>query len=129
MPRHLTSPSSFSTSANASRPQAEAYDSPPEYTSSDAENLLGQFSAPPSDLQSLALPLALPQISSSYDSPFLRAYSSELVRAGVQQDEWLRFIDGLNIAMVSLGSSEASLAPNVNGSGRLLALRFALCIR
>jgi hypothetical protein len=48
----------------------------------------------------LPLPLALPQTSSKYDSPFLRAYNQQLEQSGIYQDDWLKFIDGLNCAMV-----------------------------
>lgn len=73
----------------------------PSYTDADAETLLGEFPPAPPEVARLDLPLALPQIAGSYDSSFLRAYSPDLERSGVSQDEWLRFIDGLNIAIVS----------------------------
>jgi hypothetical protein len=71
----------------------------PQYTDDDAKAL---FDAPPPPASSepLTLPLALPQINSNYDAPFLRAYNADLAKSGINQDDWLKFIDGLNVAMV-----------------------------
>lgn len=76
--------------------------SPPEYTDEDAESLFGVPPPVPdrATLQKLPLPVAVPQIRVAYDASFVRAYSPELVRSGVTQNDWLKFVDGLNIAMV-----------------------------
>lgn len=78
-------------------------DSPPEYTEDDAAILLGAVTpAPPrSSLRPLSLPVALPQTTKSYDAPFVRGWNDDLLASGVEQHDWLKFIDGLNIAMVS----------------------------
>lgn len=74
----------------------------PEYTDADAETLYGTVSPLPAGarVERLPVPLVLPQIASSYDSAFFRAYNPALQDSEITQDEWLRFIDGLNIAMV-----------------------------
>jgi hypothetical protein len=41
------------------------------------------------------------QISGGFDAPSARGYSSQLEESGIQQNYWLNFLDGLNIAMVS----------------------------
>lgn len=91
----------MSLNPSPSYSQIPSTDQLPTYTEDDAEELLGQYPPPPRDVEPLPLPVAVPQIASSYDSPFLRAYNPELERSGVEQEEWLRFVDGLNIAMVS----------------------------
>lgn len=78
----------------------------PEYTDADAETLFGSVSPLPAGarVERLPVPLVLPQIAGSYDSPFFRAYNPALQDSEITQDEWLRFIDGLNIAMVCYAS-------------------------
>lgn len=70
------------------------------YTDSDAERLIGtEVSAPPKQVEKLSLPVALPQIAAGFDAPFLRGYG-DLASSGIRQDDWLRFVDGLNVALV-----------------------------
>lgn len=94
----------FSPSPALPKPTDTSQDSTslPEFTDSDVDALLGEFPAAPSSPTNLVAPLALPQTSLSYDAPFLRAYSTELNKAGIPQEHWLRFQDGLNLAMVRL---------------------------
>jgi hypothetical protein len=73
---------------------------PAVFTDADAAALLGTFSPPPAYTQPLRLPVCLPQTVSGYDSPFARAYCMELSASGVELTDWLKFIDGLNIAIV-----------------------------
>lgn len=75
---------------------------PPEYTEEDAAQLFGAVPlAPPrSSLRILDVPVALPQTSNSYDAPFSRGWDPLMEESGVEMVDWLRFIDGLNIAMV-----------------------------
>lgn len=77
---------------------------PPEYTENDAAQLLGAVTPPPprSSLRRLSRPVALPQIANDYDSPFARGWNDDLLASGIEQRDWLKFIDGLNIAMVSI---------------------------
>jgi hypothetical protein len=87
-------------------PQPEQYGGlPPAYTDSDAELVFGTPAPPPpeSARQQLQLPICLPQITSGYDSPFARAYNPQLQASGIEQEEFLNFLDGLNIAMVRIG--------------------------
>lgn len=72
----------------------------PEYSESDAEELFGFVPPPPAEAQKLAAPLVLPQIATNYDSAFLRAYNPILEASGILLDDWMKFIDGLNIAIV-----------------------------
>lgn len=74
----------------------------PEYSESDAEELFGPVPPPPAEAQKLAAPLVLPQIATNYDSAFLRAYNPILEASGIFVDDWMKFIDGLNIAIVGL---------------------------
>jgi hypothetical protein len=77
---------------------------PPSYTDEDAAILLGKFPPPQDSLRPLAVPVCLPQTVSGYDSPFARAYNPELVESGIGELDWLKFIDGLNIAIVCISS-------------------------
>ena len=80
----------------------EAREPVPEYTESDAEALFTPPAPPPADvkLNKLDLPVALPQINTNYDSAFLRAFTPVLGSSGITQEDWLKIIDGLNIAIV-----------------------------
>lgn len=86
-----------------SMPEPEQYDgAPPAYTDSDAKllfDLLPSYTTK-SPRKRLDLPLCLPQITKGYDAPFARAYNPDLELSGIEQDEWLSFLDGLNTAMV-----------------------------
>jgi hypothetical protein len=84
--------------SSISTPKTE---SPPNFTDSDAEILLGSFPLPPASCKPLPVPVCLPQTVSGYDSPFARAFNPELVTSGVEEVDWLKFLDGLNIAIVS----------------------------
>ncbi len=79
---------------------------PPGYTTKDAELLFGARSPLPFDakLAPLPLPVVLPQDGTSWDSPFARGYHPEMRASGIEMGDWLRFIDGLNIAIVSISS-------------------------
>jgi hypothetical protein len=70
------------------------------FTDSDAELLLGAFPPPPADCKPLAGPVCLPQTVAGYDSPFARAFNPELLASGIEETDWLKFLDGLNIAIV-----------------------------
>ncbi|KAL5527873.1 hypothetical protein ACEPAG_6674 [Sanghuangporus baumii] len=74
---------------------------PPAYSNEDAVALFPEFRAAPerSRLVPLRLPLCLPQGTAGSNAAFLRAYSPELQASGVQMNDWLHFVDGLNIAM------------------------------
>lgn len=95
------SPENTTVTIPASQPSLDL-DPVPEYTEEDAASLFG-VPPPipdPENLQKLPLPVAIPQIRVSYDAGFVRAYSPELEKSGITEDQWLRFVDGLNIAMV-----------------------------
>jgi hypothetical protein len=71
------------------------------YTDLDAELVFGTPAPPPEiSRQPLQVPICLPQITGGYDSPFARAYNPHLAASGVEQDEFLKFLDALNVAMV-----------------------------
>lgn len=95
----------YQANMSMSMPKPEQYGGePPAYTDADAE-LLFDIRHPPtaeSSRQRLDLPLCLPQTTSGYDSPFARAYNPQLEASGIEQDEWLKFLDALNIAMVGI---------------------------
>ncbi|KAG8978853.1 hypothetical protein FRB94_013149 [Tulasnella sp. JGI-2019a] len=76
---------------------------PPAYTDDDAQALF-EIPLPPTDrtrVAPLRLPLCVPQIGTGIDAPFCRAYCSELSASGIEQTDWLKFCDGLNIAMAA----------------------------
>lgn len=39
---------------------------------------------------------------SGFDAPFSRAHGPDIEAAGVREDDWLAFLDALNIAMVRI---------------------------
>jgi hypothetical protein len=84
-----------------SMPQPEKYGgAPPTYTDLDAELVFGTPPPPPdASRQLLQAPICLPQITGGYDSPFARAYNPQLAASGIELDEFLNFLDALNIAM------------------------------
>jgi hypothetical protein len=49
----------------------------------------------------LPLPLAIPQVAPDYDQPYFRGYNEILVQSGIAMNDWLKFLDALNIAMVT----------------------------
>ncbi|KDQ49681.1 hypothetical protein JAAARDRAFT_165374, partial [Jaapia argillacea MUCL 33604] len=73
----------------------------------DSEYLIQSFlpgeAAPPSySPTELPLPLCIPQIKGSFDSPFLRGYNAALGdTVDLTETELLSFIDGLNLAIVA----------------------------
>ncbi|KAI5121177.1 hypothetical protein M0805_005978, partial [Coniferiporia weirii] len=92
--------------ASSSQSQLRDTDASPEeltkYSNQDAEALFSDFRSPPSGgIQPLAMPLCLPQATSGPNSLFVRAYSQELQASGIEIDDWMRFIDGLNLAMTA----------------------------
>ncbi|KAI5477616.1 hypothetical protein MNV49_006103 [Pseudohyphozyma bogoriensis] len=44
--------------------------------------------------------IALPRINMAYDSPIVRAYPPSLADRGVSMEQWVEFVDGLNIALM-----------------------------
>lgn len=62
--------------------------------------------APPqAQHQRLAFPVVFPQLATSFHgpgfSPFSRGYAPALAPAGVSLNEWLAFVDGLNLAFTA----------------------------
>lgn len=82
----------------------DQYDgAPPAYTNLDAELVFGTPVPPPANgSRRLQLPICLPQITGGYDSPFARAYNPQLAESAIEQDDFLKFLDALNIAMVRI---------------------------
>ncbi|KAL5529953.1 hypothetical protein ACEPAF_6210 [Sanghuangporus sanghuang] len=74
---------------------------PPAYSNEDAVVLFSEFRTVPerSHLVPLRLPLCLPQGTAGSNAAFVRAYSPELQASGVEMNDWMHFVDGLNIAM------------------------------
>ncbi|KAL5487557.1 hypothetical protein ACEPAI_5665 [Sanghuangporus weigelae] len=74
---------------------------PPAYSDEDAVALFPEFHTVPerSHLEPLRLPLCLPQGTAGSNAAFIRGYSPELEASGVQMNDWMHFVDGLNIAM------------------------------
>lgn len=83
------------------KPDLETPAPPSDFTDSDAELLLGTFPPPPATCKPLSVPVCLPQTVSGYDSPFARAFNPQLSDSGIDEVDWLKFLDGLNIAIVS----------------------------
>jgi hypothetical protein len=71
---------------------------PPTCADSDAELVFG--TPPPGAKRRLQLPICLPQITGGYGAPFARGYNPQLAEYGLEQDDFLNFLDALNIAMV-----------------------------
>ncbi|KAK7048548.1 hypothetical protein R3P38DRAFT_2505441 [Favolaschia claudopus] len=70
----------------------------------DAELLIASFlpSSPVPTAQGIPQPFCLPQIATSFDSPFARGYSPVLQNSvGISQEQLLSFVDGLNLAMTA----------------------------
>ncbi len=49
----------------------------------------------------IAQPVGLPQMARGFDMPFTRAYAHDLAELGISQEVFLKFIDGLNAAMIA----------------------------
>ncbi|KAG8873666.1 hypothetical protein FRB98_008854 [Tulasnella sp. 332] len=73
----------------------------PAYTDDDARVLFPVYAPPPGVIIPLRLPLCIPQLSIGMEAPFARAYSAEILQSGIEQDDLLKFIDGLNMAMLA----------------------------
>jgi hypothetical protein len=73
-------------------------DAPPTYTATDSNNA----DPSPAEGTQLPMPFCLPQIWAKFDSPFGRGYNEHLNEAGISSETWLKFVDTLNIAMVSV---------------------------
>lgn len=69
---------------------------PPTYT----DLFAGETHPVPAQLTPLSRPMCLPQIASGFDAPFVRAHGPDAEAAGVSEEDWLAFLDALNIAMV-----------------------------
>lgn len=77
----------------------------------DAEVLIETFLlqssplSPPSyspQAYDLSLPVCVPQLTSGFDTPFSRGYNHSLASSvGISQEEFLNFIDGLNMALIA----------------------------
>lgn len=99
---------------------------PPTSTDADAEALFGTppLPGPGTVKERLPVPICLPQATRGYDSPFVRGWHPQLVTSGIEQEDWLRFLDSLNIAMVS--NVERLQFCQLKVSFRLPVLRFEL---
>lgn len=76
----------------------------PTFDEADVAALFQPLSSaipPASNSPRLNLGICVPQVNSSFDSPITRAYSPALGKAGISQEDWLAFTDGLNVALVS----------------------------
>jgi hypothetical protein len=101
---------------NMPGPSSEVFDSPPAFTDADAHVLFPVPYIPPTphgsppEYSHAPLPavIALPQMSPGFDQSFARGYHVAMARSGLQMDDWLRFLDALNIAMVSVSSASYS---------------------
>lgn len=77
----------------------------PIFTDSDVTALFNPSpspSPPYSQSPSLLAPICIPQLNPTFDSPFIRAYAPALGEKGISKEEWLGFLDGLNLALVCL---------------------------
>jgi hypothetical protein len=97
------------STTNMPAPSSEVFDSPPAFTDADAHVLFPVPYIPytlhgsPPEYSHGPLPavIALPQMSPGFDQSFARGYHVAMARSGLQMSDWLRFLDALNIAMVS----------------------------
>ncbi|KAI5121179.1 hypothetical protein M0805_005980 [Coniferiporia weirii] len=112
-PQYLVPPSYLPTPPPSTRPSYYQVDSPQpglssttvateeisEYSNEDAEALFSGFRRVPSEgIQPLAVPLCIPQTTPGATTLFTRAYSPELQASGIEMDDWIKFIDALNLA-------------------------------
>lgn len=72
--------------------------------------------SPGRELERLVQPVIIPQLGIAYHSPFKRAYAPVLARSGVEMQDWLEFLDDLNIAMAAPAPAAAVSA--VAGFGK-----------
>lgn len=76
---------------------------------SPVDNPAGSTSGGSSHNDSIRLPLVIPQVRPRPDSPFLSAYSQDLLRYGIPKDTWLSFTDTLS-AFLTANISEKALS-------------------
>lgn len=76
---------------------------------SPVDNPAGSASGSSSHNDSTRLPLVIPQVRPRPDSPFLSAYSQDLLRYGIPKDTWLSFTDTLS-AFLTANISEKALS-------------------
>jgi hypothetical protein len=78
----------------------------PQYSEQDAHAVLGDYqqrwAAPPQQLRPLPAPVCLPQVAVEGSAAFARGYNEQMMASGISMADWLRFIDGLNNAMVCI---------------------------
>ncbi|KAF7974311.1 hypothetical protein HWV62_12472 [Athelia sp. TMB] len=74
---------------------------PPSYPDQEASPLFSPPRPVPAHVTPLSRPMCLPQIASGFDAPFVRAHGPDAEAAGVSEEDWLAFIDALNIAMTA----------------------------
>jgi hypothetical protein len=75
---------------------SEEADHPPAYTTGPSTSSPGPAPGPAPDLPQGRKPVALPAISSSFDSPFIRAYPPILQSHNLPKESFLFFLDQLN---------------------------------
>lgn len=74
---------------------------PPAYTEAGVDALFDTpLSTAPESNGRLPVPICPPQVTRGYDSPFARGYKPQFAISGIEQEDWLKFLDSLNIAMV-----------------------------
>jgi hypothetical protein len=61
----------------------------------------------------LSRPIALPQIDYGDASPFVRGYSSEMERLGIDQGSFLHFVDAINVSIIP--NAEAQIVNKAAG--------------
>ncbi|KAH7027579.1 uncharacterized protein B0I36DRAFT_327400 [Microdochium trichocladiopsis] len=81
----------------------------PPYSPADTGAGPGHGAGSPPSSTSGQLPIVIPQVRSRADSPFLSAYSQDLLRYGIPQDTWLSFVDTLS-AFLTANVSEKALS-------------------
>jgi hypothetical protein len=71
------------------------------FTDADLDLLFHQPPPPQYATRPLSAPLVVPQDVPKFDAPFVRAYAPDATPSGIDRDEWLAFVDGLNMAMTT----------------------------
>lgn len=101
-------------------PHAAVETNPPSYqTANEQQSSLGAEKSPtPADSASpphppLSRPIALPQIDYGDASPFVRGYSSEMERLGIDQGSFLHFVDAINVSIIP--NAEAQIVNKAAG--------------
>ncbi|KAF4634708.1 hypothetical protein G7Y89_g3394 [Cudoniella acicularis] len=80
-----------------SAPSSDIADSTDQEFFSQALAFAHNVSPRPSTISPLKKPIAIPQIAKGLGQPFSRAWAPELQSHGITQDQFLQFIDGLNV--------------------------------